>query len=66
MSRVQQVTTLPAVKMYGVSTDRTKHTLIAYCNGRADSNSPVRLPCPAAKDTMSLVLLSRAHSSSAN
>ena len=54
MSWVQQVTALQAVEMDGVSTDRTKHTLIAYCNGRADSNSPVRLPCPAAKDTMSL------------
>ena len=55
MSWVQQVTALQAVEMYGVSTDRTKHTLIAYCSGRADSNSPVRLPCPAAKDTLSLV-----------
>ena len=65
MSWIQQVTALQAVEMYGVFTDRNKHTLIVHCNGRADSNSPVRLPCPAAKDTMSLVQLSTAHSSSA-
>ncbi len=44
---MQQVTALQAVEMYGVFTDKTKHTWIAYCKGRADSNSPVRLPCPA-------------------
>jgi len=65
MSWVQQVTALQAVEMYGVSTDRTKHTLIAYCNGRGDSNSPVRLPCLAAKYEPSVVQLSTAHSSSA-
>ncbi len=65
MSWVQQVTALQTVEMYGVSDDKTKRTLIAYCAGRADSNSPVRLPCPAAKDTMSLVQLSTAHSSNA-
>ena len=65
---MQQVTALQAVKMYGVSTDETKHTLIAYCRGRADSNSPVRLPCPLSshtKDIMSLMHLSAAHSSTA-
>ncbi len=68
MSWVQQVTALQTIETYGVSDDRTdndKRTLIAYCAGRADSNSPVRLPCPAARDTTSLVQLSTAHSSSA-
>ena len=42
-----QVTALQAAEMYGVSTHRIKHTLFAYYKGRADNNSPVRLPCPA-------------------
>ncbi|DBA85585.1 TPA: hypothetical protein ACH3X2_005654 [Trebouxia sp. C0005] len=44
---MQQVATLQAVEMCGVFTDKTKHKLIAHCKDRADSNSLVRLPCPA-------------------
>ena len=60
---MQQVAALQAVEMYGVSIDKTKHRLIAYCTGRADSNSPVRLPCllsSHAKDMLSLVQLNAA------
>ena len=59
-----QVTALQAAEMYGVSTHRIKHTLFAYYKGRADNNSPVRLPCPIVITCQRhLLYLSASHSS---
>ena len=44
---MQHITTLQAEEMYGIPPDTTQHTLIAHRKGRAERNSPTKLPCPA-------------------
>ncbi len=44
---MQHITTLQDQGMYIKPPNATQHTLIAHRKGRAERNSPTRLPCPA-------------------
>ncbi len=44
---MQHITTLQDKGMYIKPPNTTQHTLIARRKGRAERNSPARLPCPA-------------------
>ena len=64
---MQHITTLQAQGMYIKHPDTTQHILIAHRKGRAERNSPVKLPCPAVQgDIMVSLHVHAAHHNTAS